>query len=104
MWYSLLLNAIFSILIIFIMHQLWEYCKLNYTTSKTKNVFDIKESKYRQMVEDMESRVLTGSNEGALSVSKPPSLGKPQPYPDKFLQSDEKEWINTELSAFINTL
>jgi hypothetical protein len=91
MWYSFIVNTFFSVFIIFIIHQLWEYCKINYTTPKTKNVFDIKESKYRQMVEDMETR----------SVSTPPS---PPKQPNDFLPPEEKEWINSELAAFINTI
>ena len=89
MWYSFIINTIFSVFIIFIIHQLWEYCKINYTTPKTKNIFDIKESKYRQMVEDMEMRVTS----------------IPQKRPDDdFLEPNEKEWINNELTAFINTI
>jgi len=92
MWYSFIVNTICSIFIIFIIHQLWEYCKINYTTPKIKNVFDIKESKYRQMVEDMESRTPT-------VATKPPPRN-----PNEFLLPDEKEWINSELTAFIHTI
>jgi len=50
----ILFNGILSIIIIFIAHQLWEYCKINYTTQKTKNLVETQASKYKQIAEDME--------------------------------------------------
>ena len=95
MWYSLIVNAVFSIIIIFILHQLWEYCKINYTSPKMKNVLEFQESKYKQIVEDMEqSTVVTTKPETTLVKIESPV----------FLQSEEKEWMHNELTAFIGTL
>lgn len=95
MWYSLIINAIFSILIIFLVHHLWEYCKIHYTSPKMKNVLEFQESKYKQIVEDMKPTTTV--------IAKPEtSLVKLQS--SDFLPSEEKEWIHNELTAFIGTL
>ena len=95
MWYSLIINAIFSILIIFLVHHLWEYCKIHYTSPKMKNVLEFQESKYKQIVEDMKPSTTV--------ITKPEtSLVKLQS--SDFLPSEDKEWIHNELSAFIGTL
>jgi hypothetical protein len=77
------------------MHQLWEYCKINFTSQKTKNLVEIRESKYKQIAEDM---VVLTTN----TPSHQNTLPKLQ-HSD-FLPSDEKEWLNKELANFIDTL
>ena len=106
MWTSLLINAILSIIIIFILHHLWEYCKTNYTSQKTKNLAEIQASKYKQIAEDMER------NSNALvmvNTDLPPNQQIHPPIPVKiqpsdFLPLDEKEWVHKELDTFIDTL
>jgi hypothetical protein len=96
MWSAILFNGILSIIIIFIAHQLWEYCKINYTTQKTKNLVEIQASKYKQIAEDMER------NSTALVMVEKQIPVKIQP--SDFLPLDEKEWIHNELASFIDTL
>ena len=101
MWYSLIVHAILSIILICIVHQLWEYCKINYTSPKTKDVIGFQESKYRQMVEDIDrnsTALVTVPTNPVNIVSS--SLKKKS----EFLKVEESEWINDELAAFINTL
>lgn len=103
MWTSLLINAILSIIIIFILHHLWEYCKTNYTSQKTKNLAEIQASKYKQIAEDIER------NTNALISVHKPEIADSVPIPVKiqpseFLPLDEKEWVHKELNTFIDSL
>lgn len=86
MWTTILFNIALSIIIIAIAHHLWEYCKKNYTSQKTKNLIEIHASKYKQIAEDMER---------STSIQVPPNT---------FLREDEKLWIQTELATFLNTI
>jgi len=97
MWSTIILNATLSIIIIFISHQIWEYCKQNYTTQKTKDLVQMQASKYKQIAEDIER------NSTAVVV-KPT-----EPIPAKssrsdFIPEEEKEWVHKELTTFIDTL
>ena len=77
-------------------HHLWEYCKLNYTFQKTKNLVETQAYKYKQIAEDMER------NSTALVMVEKQIPVKIQP--SDFLPLDEKEWVHKELSTFIDTL
>ena len=99
---NILFNVTLSIIIIFIAHQLWEYCKINYTSQKTKNLVEIHASKYKQIAEDME-RNMTSPSVAEVSTHKE------EPADDTaitkiFLPPNEKEWIHKELTSFIDTL
>jgi glucan phosphoethanolaminetransferase (alkaline phosphatase superfamily) len=48
-------NIIFSILIIFIGNQIWEYLKNKYSTKITKDLVDSQVQKYKQMIEEIQS-------------------------------------------------
>jgi hypothetical protein len=105
MWSNILLNAVLSIIIIIIVNQIWEYCKVNYTTQKTKNLVETQISKYKQIAEDMER------NSTAVSVVvKPDEPNNNSPiFPVKltrsdFIPEDEKKWVHSELTNFIDTL
>ena len=104
MWSALLINAILSIIIIFIAHQLWEYCKVNYTSSKTKNLVEMQAQKYKQIAEDMErnSTQYHSDSRKVKFTEEPTHPVKIQP--SDFLPLDEKEWVHKELASFIDTL
>ena len=112
MWYTIILNIILSIIIIFIAHQLWEYCKLNYTTPKIKDLVEVQASKYKQMVEDLERNstavipVITPSSSSSSQLQLQQSTSTPliKLQHSDFLPLEEKEWIHKELSTFIDTL
>ena len=97
MWTTIFFNIILSIVIIFIMHQLWEYCKVNYTYQKTKNLVEMQASKYKQIAEDIERN--TSQSLVPIQVPVPVKI-----QPAEFLPLDEKEWVHKELTAFIDTL
>jgi hypothetical protein len=105
MWTTIIFNIVLSFLIIFIAHQLWEYCKVNYTSEKTKNLVEIHASKYKQIAEDIErnSTALVIQNDNTPNntaiISQLPKLQN-----SDFLPLDEKEWIHKELISFIDTL
>ena len=84
MWTTILFNIVISIIIIVIANHIWDYCKVNYTSQKTKNLIEIHASKYKQIAEDMER-----------------SSSSLVPVTPVFLREDEKEWIQTELTAFL---
>lgn len=90
MWNTILLNIALSIVIIFAAHHIWEYCKTNYTTKKTKDLVEIRAQKYKSMLENMETSV---SSEAV--VVKPATT---------FLPLDEKMWLQKELDTFIDGL
>ena len=101
MWTTIAFNIILSFVIVVITHQLLEYCKVNYTSHKTKNLVEIQASKYKQIAEDMERN----SSQALVPIHVPiqtPGLVKIQPA--EFLPLDEKEWVHKELTAFIDTL
>jgi hypothetical protein len=108
MWINITFNIALSIIVIFIVHQLWEYCKINYTSQKTKNLVEIQSSKYKQIVEDMERNITSSSSSSVVDVSahKENALSlKVEPETAKiFLPPSEKEWIHNELTSFIDTL
>lgn len=111
MWSAIIFNIILSIIIIFIMHQIWEYCKINYTSPKNKNLVEIQAAKYKQMVEDMERYSTTEFQVPISSASSSSSPIEKEPTPpllklrhSDFLPFNEKEWIHKEMTEFIDTL
>lgn len=131
MWNAIFLNIVLSIIIIFASHQIWEYCKSNYTTHKIKNVADSQASKYKSMLEDMErahalqqSTPLRGANASALTgedvssrvnllrrASQNRGVDAQQPEPiehslthPQFISMEDKEWIQSELEKFIQDM
>ena len=118
MWSAIIFNIILSILIIFIVHQIWEYCKINYTSPKNKNLGEIQAAKYKQMVEDMERNTTMVVPVYSASSLSSPSSSQPS-YPkveiettapliklrhSDFLPFAEKEWIHKEMTEYIDTL
>lgn len=55
MWNYLITIAI-SIIIIYLLHQLWEYFKESYSTKRTKNIIGIQTEKYKKIIEDLSHR------------------------------------------------
>jgi vacuolar-type H+-ATPase catalytic subunit A/Vma1 len=99
MWINIIFNVALSIITIFIAHQLWEYCKINYTSQKTKNLVEIHASKYKQIAEDMERNMTPD-----VTANETKNY-KIEPTDTKiFLPPNEKEWIHKELTSFIDTL
>ena len=53
MW--ILTTIIISLLIIFIMHQLWDYLKDKYSVKKTKDLVSSQIQKYKTILEEIQS-------------------------------------------------
>jgi hypothetical protein len=122
MWSTIILNCVLSITIIFIANQLWDYCKNNYTSQKTKNLVEIHASKYKQIAEDMERNDQRSSFMRNSELIRPPYgesvnvvmsknvdqfvvHNKPRVETAvRFIQKEEKEWVNKELAEFMETL
>ena len=76
---SLLMNIIFSILIIYLLHELWEYLKNRFSTKKTIDVFQVQNEKYDKIINN---------------------LSKNNSIPKKQEDSDEFKKLNQELLDF----
>ena len=76
---SLLLNIIFSILIIYLLHELWEYLKNRFTVKKTIDVFQVQNEKYDKIIHN---------------------LSKNNSVPKKMDDSNDFEKLNQELLDF----
>lgn len=102
---TILLNIVLSIAIIFITHQLWDYFKHNYTTAKTKNVVEIHTAKYKQIMEDlMEDQTKPDERMTSSSAVVLKSSPNPTQQPLAFLPLEEKQWMQSELDQFIDSL
>ena len=56
MWNYIVTIAI-SILIVYILHQLWEYMKDSYSTKRTKDRIGIQTEKYKKIIDDLSHRI-----------------------------------------------
>jgi len=104
MWTTILFNIAISIVIIIIANHIWEYCKINYTSQKTKNLIEIHASKYKQIAEDIGFTGEDSKSEFFRRCENTKNSSILQVNPPKFLREDEKEWIQTELTAFLKEI
>ena len=58
---SILLNVIFSVLIIYFLHELWEYLKDRFTVKKTIDVFHVQNEKYDKIINSLEKNATKSS-------------------------------------------
>ena len=56
MWISILINIIFSILIIVIGHYLWDYFKDTYSEKVTKDILGSQTQKYKMIIEQLQEK------------------------------------------------
>lgn len=61
MWNYVVTIAI-SILIVYILHQLWEYMKDSYSTKRTKDLIGIQTEKYKKIIDDLSHRIHCSDN------------------------------------------
>ena len=59
---SILLNIIFSVLIIYFLHELWEYLKNRFTVKKTIDVFQVQNEKYEKKINNLEKNTTKKEN------------------------------------------
>jgi hypothetical protein len=85
--FFLLIQILFSILIVYSAHSCWNYLKDNYSTKKTKDIVNIQIEKYKKIMDE-------------LAVSKPAqSAQSAQP----FLNEIEKQSVYDDLAQFVET-
>lgn len=82
-WSSLITNIIVSVLVIYFIHNLWNYLRDTYTVKKKKDLVDFQTKKYREML--------------AADI-------RPKEYssPD-FISDKDKEWMIEELSEILSS-
>jgi len=85
MWTSIFLNIIFSILIIYLGHHLWEYLRDKYTTKKTVDLVNSQTQKYKKMMEEIQTIESTA------------------PF-DSVIKEDIDLSMEDELTKFMNTI
>ena len=54
MWKSIIFNIILSVIIITILHQLWNYLKDTFSIRKTKDLVGSQIKKYKDIIDEME--------------------------------------------------
>ena len=85
--FFLLIQILFSVLIVYSAHSCWNYLKDNYSTKKTKDIVNIQIEKYKKIMDE-------------LAVSKPTQLAESaQP----FLNEIEKQSVYDDLAQFVET-
>jgi hypothetical protein len=55
----ILLNILLSLLIIYLLHELWEYFKNKFTVKKTIDKFQIQNEKYDRIINNLEQNIQT---------------------------------------------
>jgi hypothetical protein len=83
MWWYLSQNIILSICIILVLQYIWDYCKTQYTTRKTKNIVDTQTQKYRDIIREIQQPVMT------------------TPEQTEYISEEEKEQMIRDLTQFL---
>jgi hypothetical protein len=83
--FSILIRIIISILIIYGIHQIWEYLKDTYSTKKTKDLVNTQIQKYKKMMNEIQENNKLGS-----------------PSPDENVEINI-ESMDKDLTEFMNT-
>ena len=91
MFNEIVINIVLSLIIIIVIHELWEYMKNTYSTKKTKNLIEFQTNKYKTIIEELQET-------HHRSEPTPPKIVEE----NVFLSKDEREWMINELAAFLN--
>lgn len=59
---SLLLNIVLSIFIIYLLHQLWEYLKSQFSIRKTVDKFNFQNQKYEKLINKLQNEECKNNN------------------------------------------
>ena len=84
MWWYLFQNIILSLCVILVLQYIWDYCKTQYTTRKTKNIVDTQTQKYRDIIREIQQ----------------PALSTPEQ--NEYISEEEKEQMIHELTRFLH--
>ena len=64
---SILLNVCLSIFIIYLLHQLWEYLKSQFSIKKTVDKFNFQNQKYEKLINKLQNEENKNNNIGTIS-------------------------------------
>lgn len=83
---TIAINILISVLVIYFIHNMWNYLRDTYTVKKTKDLVDFQTKKYREMLADMH-----------------PAESSPDMSSD-FMSEEDKQWMIQELKGFISSI
>ena len=103
-WYFIV-RVIISIGILFILHNLYDYCKQNFTTKKTKDLVSLHKEKYQEILNELHNQPKSSASEACSGLN---SEGAFCPLPNVENQSDEltvqdKTFLQQSLLSMIQT-
>jgi len=93
-WYFMI-RIIISIGILFILHNLYDYCKQNFTTKKTKDLVSLHKEKYQEIINEL-------GRSGCENHSTTNLLESTNNHPDE-LSFQDKAFLQQSLLTMIQT-
>ena len=106
-WYFII-RVIISIGILFILHNLYDYCKQNFTTKKTKDLVSLHKEKYQEILNELHNQPKSSASEACSGLSSERATRNVCPLPNVENQSDEltvqdKTFLQQSLLSMIQT-
>ena len=89
---SLLFNICVSILIIYLLHQLWEYLKNQFSIKKTIDKFNFQNQKYEKLIDKLQNEEIKIENNTSYSDEK----NDFEKLNQELLEFSESELLNTD--------
>jgi DNA-binding transcriptional regulator GbsR (MarR family) len=87
MWKSIIIYMTISLIIIYILHQIWSYIINTYTEKKTNRVIDNQIEKYKEIIENLQQKEKVDSY-----------------IRREYTKDDSDETMSQDLETFLNTL
>ena len=87
---SLFINICFSFIIIYFLHQLWEYLKDQFTVKKTIDKFHFQNEKYDKIIDKLHHNIEVNDN----TLNQPNEFEK---LNQELLDFSETELLNSEI-------
>lgn len=91
MWLDLLTNVFISLVIVIVLHSLYNYLKATYTTKMHRDVGRLHSDKYRAILEE-------------LKASAPQRQGLGHDQDDAFLPNQEAEALQHSMMEFVQNI
>ena len=89
---SLLFNICLSIIIIYLLHQLWEYLKSQFSVKKTVDKFNFQNQKYEKLINKLQNEEIKIENNSSYSDEK----NDFEKLNQELLDFSELELLNTD--------
>ena len=88
---SLFINICFSIILIYFLHQLWEYLKDQFSVKKTIDKFHFQNEKYDKIIDKLQNNLEVNNNS---TVSEDPNIF--EKLNQELLDFSESELLNSQ--------